>query len=113
MSTPASLVGVLVLGVVAVICVVGVLRLASGPATDKTTTRVTSPAPAQGRASGPKVPQVTEVGTPQDSTGLSILGTIGSAAVGGIAGMLTMARSGAKTDPSREPKPEPTGTGRA
>jgi hypothetical protein len=27
--------------------------------------------------------------------------------------MLTMARSGAKTDPSREPKPEPTGTGRA
>jgi hypothetical protein len=92
---------VFALGVVAVICVIGVFKLASAPASDTTRTKVTSPAPTGTGAGGSagKGPQVTEVAAPQDSTGLSILGTIGSAAVGGIAGMLTTMRSSGKSDP--------------
>jgi hypothetical protein len=107
-KNPASLAGVVVLGIVAIICVVGVLKLASAPASDATRTKVTSPS-AKADAGTPKgAPQVTEVASPQDSTGLSILGTIGSAAVGGIAGMLTLAR-GAGEGPTGSAKPSASG----
>lgn len=107
--------GVWALGAVAAMCVVGVIWIAiAEPAqtTTKTSTPVavspavttpntgttatspsktpTTPTPPQPQATAVQ-PQATSTTTDKSSTALSVLATIASAAVGGIAGMLRAA----------------------
>ena len=105
---------VILLGVVALGCVVGVIWIAlQQPASTKTKTEpVTAPdsAAAAGGGSGrdrapsaaSQPPATTTTTQDKSSTALSVLATIASAAVGGIAGMLTAASRGDGSGRRRE-----------
>ncbi|MDQ3677867.1 MAG: hypothetical protein M3401_13890 [Actinomycetota bacterium] len=101
----SNMLGVQMLGIVAGLCVVGVIWIAVfEPA--QTTTKTSTPVVASQAAKVPKSktpqaapqPQATSTTTDKSSTALSVLATIASAAVGGIAGMLR--------PPPKDKKPE-------
>jgi hypothetical protein len=99
------------------LCIVGVIAIAlSNPA--ETTTKTTTPGPVAqsttsttpgGGGTPPPAkaqPQATSTTTDKSSTALSVLSTIASAAVGGIAGMLRLAPTGLGRKEEDPPDPK-------
>jgi hypothetical protein len=109
-TTPDRLtprIGIITLGVVALLCVVALIYLSAQPEPPGTT-----PQPAEANQPSGTGPVAVEVANDTGALGLlgqivGVLGTVAAAAIGGIAGFLTGARSTSTTETPGTGSPEP------
>jgi hypothetical protein len=92
-------IGIIALGVVALLCVIALIYLSAQPEPPGT-----APQPAEAEQPTQTGPVAVEVANDTGALGLlgqivGVLGTIAAAAIGGIAGFLTGARSTGTTEP--------------
>jgi len=99
-------IGLIALGVVALLCVIALIYLSGRPEPPGTATQPAEAGETEPTATGPVA---VEVANDTGALGLlgqivGVLGTVAAAAIGGIAGFLTAARG------SGTPEPRPLGT---
>lgn len=108
--------GIVFLSLVAALCISGIISIAVGTEPETTTLKVPAAA-APGSSTPQAAPTVTEESSLRDNA-LTILGSIAAAAVGGIAGVLTLGRRSEEGEVGEEAtaadppvtKPEPNST---